>query len=173
MSRTRVSAGVLALAPLLAAGAVFAHEYQSGPLTIGHPWARATAPSAVNGAAYLTVENAGEAADRLLGAASPIAETVELHESAFDANGVMRMQRLDGIAIPAGGAVALEPGGYHIMMIGLHEPLVEGTRFPLVLTFEMEGEVPVEVVVEAAGARSAPDHDHGEHGHHGHGHGGR
>ena len=130
---------------LAAIGAVQAHEFTVGEMVIEHPWARATAAHQANGSAYLVVENSGEA-DRILGAASPVAGRVELHTH-IDDNGVMRMRRVEAIDLPA-GETALAPGGLHIMLFELGAPLVEGESFPLTLTLEKAGEVEVEVKVE-------------------------
>ena len=113
----------------------WAHGYKEGDIKITHPWARATAGQAVNGAVYVSFDNQGKEADRLLSAASPIAEKVELHTHLME-EGVMKMRPVPAIDLPAGATVTLKPGGLHIMLFGLKAPLVEGTRFPLTLVFE-------------------------------------
>lgn len=123
----------------------------AGSLSVEKPWARATAGQAANGAAYLTVVNV-DGADRLVSVASPVAATVELHTH-INEDGVMRMRPVPGIEIPAGGRAVLEPGGFHIMLIGLKGPLKEGRRIPLTLTFEKAGIIETEAVVLGAGAR--------------------
>jgi copper(I)-binding protein len=65
---------------------------------------------------------------------------------------VMRMRQVQSIDVPAGGSTELRPGGLHVMLIGLAQPLVQGTKIPLTLSFERAGTVTVEVMVEAAGA---------------------
>ncbi len=154
---------------LAAIGAVEAHEFTVGEITIDHPWARATAAHQANGAAYLVVDNGGEA-DRILGAASPVAARVELHNH-IDDNGVMRMRHVDSIDLPAGETTALAPGGLHIMLFELGAPLVEGESFPLTLTLEQAGDVEVEVKVEPVTYGIGGD-SHGHGGHQGHGSGG-
>lgn len=121
------------------------------PVTVEKPWARATAGQAANGAAYLTLVGR-EVGDRLTSAASPVAETVELHTH-LEEDGIMRMRPIESIAIPAGGKVELKPGGLHIMLIGLKAPLKEGRHFPLILIFERAGRIEAEIPVVAAGAR--------------------
>lgn len=107
------------------------------------------------GAAYFHVENGGSEADRLIAAAADVSAVVEIHEIA-DNNGVMEMRPLtDGLEIPAGETVTLEPGGYHIMLIGLKHDLNAGDTFDLTLTFERAGEVVVPVTVQSA----APEGD--------------
>ncbi|MCC6790614.1 MAG: copper chaperone PCu(A)C [Thermomicrobiales bacterium] len=101
------------------------------------------------GAAYMVIENTGTTADRLIAGKTAVAETVEIHEI-VDVNGVMKMQPLaDGLEIPAGGSVELKPGGYHIMLIGLTESLVDGTTYELTLTFAEAGDVTLTVAVYA------------------------
>lgn len=134
--------------------------------------AYATAEGAANGAVFLTLHNPNAEADRLTGASSAVAATVELHESAIDENGVMRMNRLDGIDIPAGGNVTLAPGGYHIMLIGLNAPLQAGVPFDVTLDFEKAEDVTlsVNVVAPVAVAPSEEDHSGHDHSHEGHDH---
>lgn len=146
---------------------VQAHDYRVGDLVIDHPWARATAPGQKAGGAYLKIENRGPSADRLLSAAAPAerAGRTELHSMRMEGT-VMRMREVAAIDIPAGQTVALEPGGLHIMMMGLTSPLKAGETLPLVLRFEKAGSVTVQVQVEALGSAPAKGHDAG--GHHTH-----
>jgi copper(I)-binding protein len=139
--------------------ATLAHSYKAGEIDIGHPWSRA-APAGVTGAGYLTLTNKGGTADRLMGARTEIARTVEIHSSAME-GGVMRMRPVEAIEVAPGAEVKLAPGGLHIMLIGLKQPLVKGERVPLTLVFEKAGEVAVELAVEAAGARGGDEHQHG------------
>ncbi len=136
---------VLALAVAGMATAAEAHEYKQGGLLIVHPFSRVSA--GMTGAAYLTIENRGKETDRLIDAASPAAAAVEMHEMKMD-GAIMRMRQLPGIDLPPGAKVALQPGGNHIMLIGLKAPLQEGDMFPLVLTFAKAGKVEVEVIVQ-------------------------
>lgn len=99
------------------------------------------------GATYMTITNNGDDADRLTGAETDVAEVVEVHEIVMKDN-VMEMGPLhDGLEIPAGETVELEPGGYHIMLIGLTKSLVAGEDYELTLTFEHAGEVTVTVPI--------------------------
>lgn len=136
-----------------------AHDYMLGSLKIGHPWARATPPSAPSGGGFLTITNTGTTADRLVSAASPAAGQVQVHEMKMDGT-IMRMREVEnGLEIPPGATVALAPGGFHLMMMGLKDPLKEGTRVPLTLVFEKAGKIDVELMVMALGA--SPDaHKH-------------
>ncbi len=124
-----------------------AHDATAGALTIGHPWARATAGAAKVGALYLTITNSGEEADRLLGVSSEVAAKCELHVS--EATGdMMTMRMVDSLEIPAGDTVSFAPKGAHVMLMGLMAPLKEGTTFAATLRFEKAGEVAVDVAVQ-------------------------
>ncbi len=98
-------------------------------------------------AAYMTIENTGNASDRLMSATGDIAEKIEVHETKSK-DGMMVMQEVkEGIEIPAGGSVLLKPGGYHIMLIGVKRELNVGDTFKLTLKFQSGKEMPVEVTV--------------------------
>lgn len=119
----------------------------------GTPAAGATPGSMPMGgtaAAFMTVTNGGSADDRLLSASTDVAQVVEIHEMK-DVNGVMKMSPLpDGLPIPAGAAVELKPGGYHVMLFGLKHDLLAGEHYPLKVTFEQAGEVTLEVPIFAS-----------------------
>ena len=132
---------------------VSAHEFKSGDLSIGHPYARPTAPSQPTGGGYLTLTSKGRA-DRLVSASTPIAREVQLHSMKMEGD-VMRMREVDAIEVPADTLVELKPGGFHLMFVGLKEPLKVGQRFPLKLRFEKAGEVTVEINVDAPAAHEA------------------
>jgi copper(I)-binding protein len=140
-----VHAFALAAALLFCAPAV-ARDYTLKSLTIVDPHARATPPGARTGGAYLTIENHGRDNDQLVRASSPIADSTELHAMRMEGN-VMRMRGVTAIGVPAGSRMALTPGGYHVMFVGLRKPLVAGDHVPLALTFEKAGTVDVEVTV--------------------------
>lgn len=169
---TSALAAMLALATLTTPAA-FAHDYKVGALSIKHPWSRETAPRARTGAGYLTVVNGGGQADRLVGGSTPAAERLEIHAVSME-NNVMRMRhQKDGIEIPAGGTLELKPGGYHIMLIGLKEPLKAGASVPATLEFAKAGKVEVSFKVDSLAGKPSGDKQHhgthkaGEHdGHH-------
>lgn len=143
------------LAASLAATSAFAHDYKIGAIEVGHPWSRATPPTAPSAVGFLTLANKGTAPDRLVSIQSPAAKQVELHEMKMDGN-VMRMRELEkGVALAPGQTVELKPGGYHVMFIGLKAPFVKDQKVPATLVFEKAGKVDVEFSVEALGA-SAP-----------------
>jgi copper(I)-binding protein len=136
---------------LLATPARAHHDTTIGSIVIGHPWARAAGAN-TNGAAYMTLRNTGRDPDRLLMASTPVARTVELHTHIRDGE-VMRMRPVSDIPVPPGETVRLRPGGLHVMLIGLKEPLRQGTTVPLTLRFERAGETTVQLEIQAAGAR--------------------
>jgi copper(I)-binding protein len=121
------------------------------PIKITDAWAPASPPTAMNVAVYLTLTNQGQAADRLVGASGGVSDTVELHTVLMEDN-MMKMRQLDAIEVPAGPPTMLKPGGFHIMLIGLKQPLVAGQMFPLRLRFEKAGEMTVEVPVRKSDA---------------------
>jgi copper(I)-binding protein len=128
----------------------------AGDITVTGAFARASAtPVAKAGAAYMTLVNEGKDADRLIGVSSEIAAMSHLHETKSE-NGVMSMSAVDGLDVPAGGKVTLQPGGLHVMMMGLKAPLKQGKTFPLELTFEKAGKIIVEVRVGSVAA-SGPE----------------
>ncbi|MEO1193867.1 MAG: copper chaperone PCu(A)C [Pseudomonadota bacterium] len=135
-----------------------AHDFQTGDITADHPWARATAGQAPNGAAYMTLTNSGASADYLIGASGDVARRIELHTHTL-VDGVMQMREVTKIQVAPGEPSVLQPGGLHIMLIGLKEPLKEGERVPLTLTFEKAGEMQIEVAVESVGAMEPHKHD--------------
>lgn len=124
-----------------------AHDYRVGELHIEHPWSRAMPPVAPTAAAYFVVHNQGREADRLLGVQTAVAAKAELHEH-LHADGVMKMQQVQSVEIPAGGEVRFAPMGYHVMLFGLQQQAKDGERFPLTLRFEKAGAVEVDVVVQ-------------------------
>ncbi|RWA99910.1 copper chaperone PCu(A)C [Mesorhizobium sp.] len=155
----RLGIAVLILALLfVSAHAVFAHEFKVGDLKIVHPWSRATPPGAKVAGGYFTVTNTGSSPDRLLSISSDISAKAELHEMGVK-DGVMTMRPVSGLEIPAGGKVALAPGGYHLMFIGLKQQPKQGETFSAALTFEKAGTVAVEFTVEGMGETGGM-HDH-------------
>ncbi|WP_137937180.1 copper chaperone PCu(A)C [Chitinivorax sp. B] len=139
---------LIPLSAMLLTNVVLAHEFKHGGLDIDHPWARASVPGTQTGAIYLKITNPSKAADALLSASNPdLADKVEIHNHVND-NGVMRMRQVSQVDVPAGGQALLKPHSYHIMLMGLKKPLVQGEKLPLTLRFKQAGEVRVEVKVE-------------------------
>jgi copper(I)-binding protein len=144
---------------LLLPGAVTAHEYTSHGITVAHPWARATPGGVKIGGAYLEIKAAAGKSDRLVAARSPVAGSAEIHSHTME-GGIARMRRVDGIAVAGGKSLVLAPGGYHIMLTDLKQPLKEGDLLKLTLVFEKAGEIEVEATVEPVGAMGPHGFDH-------------
>jgi copper(I)-binding protein len=151
-------AGAAVLALLVAP--VRAQEVKAGDLVITQPWSRATPGGAKIAGGFLTIENKGAAPDRLVSVAGDVAGRVEIHEMAMN-NGVMTMRPLDkGLAIEPGKTVKLAPGGYHLMLMDLKNPLKQGDKVPLTLEFEKAGKVALSLDVQGVGAPAPAGHDH-------------
>jgi len=154
---------ILALTVAIIAAPLAAHGFTVGPLKIGHPWSRETAPGQSAGGGFLTITNTGKQDDRLVSATSPAAAQVQIHTVSM-AGGVMRMRELPtGLEIPAGATVALKPGGYHIMLIGLKTPLKQGAMVPAELRFQRAGKVRINFKVEAISYAGPQGGDHAGH----------
>ncbi|MGB8815592.1 MAG: copper chaperone PCu(A)C [Paracoccaceae bacterium] len=118
-------------------------------ITITDPYARVSAMMAKSGAAFMVIENQTDADDRLISAASDVADRVELHTHKADAAGVMQMVEVpEGFVIPAHGNHALARGGDHVMFLGLKNGLKHGDIVTVTLTFEKAGAVIVEIPVD-------------------------
>jgi copper(I)-binding protein len=146
MSRT-----ILLACLVLAGSAATARDHTSGHLVIGHPWSRPAAAGIPTGVAYLTITNNGPKEEVLLGARTAAAQRVEMHHTIVS-EGMARMRPLPQITIPAGSSVKVEPGGIHLMLVGLKAPLTAGDEIPLTLVFREAGDVEVEIKVEARDA---------------------
>lgn len=119
-----------------------------GDLVVSEAWARPSPSMSQAAAFYMEIRNPSSTADTLIAATSPTCQTVELHESKLDDAQVMSMSRLeDGIPLAADSTVALEPGGMHIMCIGLDHELAVGEVVTVQLDFEhaADREISVEV----------------------------
>ena len=128
-----------------------AHEATSKGVTVAHPWSRATPGASTVGVAFMEIKTAEGTADRLISAASPVAGRVELHTHIKDGD-VVKMRRVEGIDIASGQSHVLKPGGDHVMLFDLKQPLKEGDLVKLTLVFEKAGAIDVEGTVEPAGA---------------------
>jgi periplasmic copper chaperone A len=139
-----------------------AEEVNAGDLVITQAWSRATPGGAKIAGAYLTIENRGSTADRLIGGSGNVAARVEVHEMAMK-NGVMTMRSLDkGLAIEPGKTVKLAPGGYHLMLFDLKNPLKQGDKVPLTLEFEKAGNVNLSFEVQGVGAQAPAGADNSD-----------
>lgn len=110
-----------------------AGESGAPEIKVMEPYARASIP---NGAVYMHLMNEGGADDRLVSVESDVAEAAELHETKMDENDVMQMRPIEAVNLPAGGSATLEPGGMHVMLIGLTKELATGDTFEVTLNFE-------------------------------------
>jgi len=140
----------------LLAPAVQAGDVRAGNLVITQAWSRATPGGAPVAGGYLSIKNKGPLPDRLLSGSTDAARKIEIHEMALD-KGIMTMRPIDGgLFIEAGKTVKFEPGGRHLMFIGLAAPFREGELVSVSLAFESAGKVTVPFLVQGIGAR-APD----------------
>ena len=137
---------------LFVAGAAFAHNHEKGEIQIRHPWSRATPPGAKVGVAYMEIRNSGERPDRLLAISTGLAQRVEMHVTEREGE-VMKMRQVKSFEIPARESYALRPGGPHLMLVDLAQPLKKGERFTMTLRFERAGEMPIELEVQEAGSK--------------------
>lgn len=115
-------------------------------------WARASVGR--TGAAFVTVFNTGGAPDRLVAVASPVAADVMVHRS-FEENGTMKMEHVAVVAVEPGQRLEMKPGGLHIMLMNLKQPLKKGDHFPLSLRFEHGGIKEVTATIYGPGAMEA------------------
>ena len=130
-------------------GTALAQTASVGAIKIENAYTRATVPGQQVAGGFMKIENKG-ATDQLLSASSPAAGEVQLHEMAMDGN-VMKMRQVKDIAVPAGGAVELKPGGLHLMFMNIKAPLAAGESVPVKLKFAKAGEVEVKMPVNAMG----------------------
>jgi periplasmic copper chaperone A len=130
-----------------------AEDVKAGDLVISQAWSRATPGGAKTGGGFLTIENKGSVADRLVAVSGDFAGKIEVHEMAVK-DGVMTMRPLEnGLTIEPGKTVKLAPGGYHLMMLDLKAPLKRGDKLPVTLQFEKAGTVAVTLDVQGVGAK--------------------
>lgn len=126
----------------------------TGGMRVDDAWVRASAVTSPMGestalpmtAAYLLITNDSHDTDTLLGAESPAARVVEIHQTVMQ-NDVASMQHMSSVEIPGGGTLKFEPGGYHLMLIDLQQALAAGDEVEITLTFENAGQVTITAVV--------------------------
>ena len=153
--RTPILAALLSLIGL---PALACETFTIGNLMIEHAWSRATIGADRPGVLYVEITNTGSVDDALVGIATPVAGMPMLHETVVT-DGVASMPHARSVPVPAGQTVALAPGGYHGMLMGLTTTLEEGEGFPVTLTFRDAGEVTVPVEVLSMRAEG-PDCEH-------------
>jgi copper(I)-binding protein len=144
MVRSVVRRSVLVVI-LVALAACSSAPGSSGVPTISDAWARPGAAGAQS-AAYMTITGAGQD-DALVSVSSTGAATVELHESTTDAAGMMGMHPIERLDVPGDGSVRLEPGSFHVMLMGLSDELAVGDILELELVFEKAGTVAVDAEI--------------------------
>ncbi len=127
----------------------YAQTAKVGGLEVEGAYTRATVPGQMAAGGFMKIENKG-AADQLLSASSPVAGEVQLHEMSMEGQ-VMKMRQVKDITIPAGGAVELKPGSFHLMFLNIKAPLAAGETIPVKLKFAKAGELEVKFPVKAMG----------------------
>jgi len=135
---------IIVVVLMLAVGVTACAGSSSGRhgITVSDAWVRSSVIIDQPGAAYLVIQNNGATEDKLLSAESDAAKIVELHES-MESGGMMQMAPVPNILIPANGKVELKPGSFHMMLMGLTQPLKTGDKLQLTLNFEKAGKIPV------------------------------
>jgi len=144
----------------LVAGCAFLALAQA-EVTVTEPWVRGTVSGQKASGAFMGLKSSSDV--RLVGASSPAAKVVEIHEMSTS-DGVMRMRAIEGLPLPAGKSVELKPGGYHVMLIDLVKPLVPGEQVPISLTFlaadGRKSTVEVKAMVRELASRGGSAHKH-------------
>jgi copper(I)-binding protein len=187
-----IAAAILAGSPVYAADQMKNHKMHmkdhamqkmhGNKVMVEKPWARASVSR--NGAAYFTLSNMSKSDVKVVDVIADVANRAEFHTHKMDGE-IMRMRHVENINVPAGGSVTLQPGGNHVMLMGLKRKLKEGESFPLTVVFENGGKQQVTVKVGkigAAGPMGTMKHSHGHADHkmdhkskamgdHGHSHG--
>lgn len=115
-------------------GAGWALAQSMGSIQVENGWIRATPPNARMSAAYMQLQNHQERDDALIGASSPLAETVEIH-NVKEEGGMMKMYPVEGVEVAAKATRELRPGGFHVMLINLKQAPQPGQSFPVTLRF--------------------------------------
>ncbi|MBU3615752.1 copper chaperone PCu(A)C [Polynucleobacter sp. JS-Polo-80-F4] len=145
---------LLIVAGVAITGSVFSQGVSktvtTNAIRIEDAYTRATVPGQQVAGGFMKIENKGSA-DQLISASSPVAGEVQLHEMAMDGN-IMKMRQVKDIALPAGGAVELKPGGLHLMFMNIKAPLTAGETVPVKLKFAKAGEVDVKMPVNPMSA---------------------
>ena len=125
---------------------LMADDGYNANLMITDAWARPLPAVSKNGAAYITLMNHSSESDRIISAKSSVAKKVEVHTH-IHKDGVMSMKKVDALEIPVGQTVVFKPGGLHLMLMGLKQPMKEGAEFSIDLHFEKAGDMTVTVKV--------------------------
>jgi len=135
-------------------------------LVVSDAWAAATPNGASVGGGYLTITNNSDAADALIGASSPRAPRVDLHEMTMQGD-IMQMRSIPRLEIPAHASITLASGSHHLMFNDITAPFVAGQTIPVTLRFEHHAPIDVSMPVRDRGAAAPemnmPGMDHGQH----------
>lgn len=152
----------LTVALLASSISVQAHDFADGDIIVDHPYTHPAPGVVPTGIAYMTITNAGDQPDRLVGVEVSDFERASLHRTEV-ADGIARMlPQSDGVEIPPGETVAFEAGGLHVMLEGLGgDPIELGETFEATLVFERAGRIDIVIAVDPRGAM--PRMDHGDH----------
>lgn len=143
---------------LFVLAAAAAHVAAAGGISAQNAWARPTVEGMRHGGVFVELENRSGRDDVLIAGGSPAAARVEIHEHVRVRDVVRMREAAGGAVLPQGKQTVLRPGGHHIMLIGLKQPLAEGSRFPLTLEFKHAPAQTVEV--EVKNAAYLPAHAH-------------
>lgn len=139
-----------------------AHDLVTGDLHIIHPSMPDPLPTAKSAAGYMVISNDGDTPERLLEVRTPFAKVTTIHETLINDDGVATMQPVVDLVIPPNDMLVLEPGGMHVMFMGLTDTADEGDMIPATLIFQNAGEVVVEFMVDPAAGADHSDMDHGD-----------
>lgn len=139
-----------------------AEEFRAGNLVILDPWAPPSLGQQRIGAVYFSIRNQGRDPDQLQGIDLPDGGRAMLHNSMMQ-GGIMHMEMMDVLEIPAGGEAALQPGAMHVMLTGLPGPLLKGSELRLILHFEKTGPVEVMAAIRPRLVNQMPPPMHQEH----------
>ena len=128
-------------------------------------WVRSSVPGQMGTGAFMKIT--AKTGTQLVGLSSPVAGVVEVHEMKMDKD-IMRMRALPALALPVGKTIELKPGGYHVMLMDLKQPLLKDSKVPLTLMFKnakgvqtrMELTVPVSNVAPGGGSGKPAPHKH-------------
>ena len=148
------------IAALMISTAAHAHGVNAGDLEIIHPNIPQPAAAAKTAAGYMGIANNGTEPDHLIGVETDAAAKSEVHVTEVGADGVAKMSHVESVEIPAGDTVLLEPGGLHVMLMGLTGTLTEGDMIKATLIFEHAGRVEIEFMVDPPGGKDHSTMDH-------------
>ena len=128
-------------------------------IEIKDAWVRETPPGSTITAVYMNIQNNGSTGDTLKSASSKISKSAEIHKTVHE-KGVAKMEMMESVEVPSGSTVKLEPGGVHIMLIDLEEPVKSGDKVEVELVFENGGSVKVEAEALGVGDDAHQHHHH-------------